>query len=1058
MNNSKSESVKAKSLLAKAVSFILLFGIIFSSLAFSPNTKALDYGLWSDYVDTLWYDDGNYDVYLIDNARQLAGLAEIVNSGTDTFENKTIRLTGNIDLSSNYWVPIGLDNTSKKNSINKFKGTFDGQGYMIQNMLIDQKSTGYEFAGLFGVVENAIIERVNIDTGSYLHIEPSLDYKLSSMQVGAIVGSACKSSIHECVNNGVICIEPSSDISCTNAGGIAGYAYETIIRGCINNGKISSNSNFIVCAGGIVSSSSKTKIFNCINNGEVKVSSTKCSYAGGILSKSNNSTTTVINCSNTAKVCSEGEGKSSTGGIGGMAVNLVAINCINSGKIFSNIINNVINSSAAGIIGEVYSNCLDDKTKIHNCVNIGEINVASARRSCVGGICGFISNCNNYEISNTFYNGKLLFKNKVNCKRPLGLGSIADYKQQGTLSLPESQLTASRKAKPEKECSEINNSHAVANNLKKDSLIDILNAEVKYLNETENYGIQAAYWEQIDGVNGNYPYLNDNWTTRDLENNFIYANTDWYYNNFDSDSNEYTIKTAEDLAGLAKLVNIDGIDFSSKTIILLNQNIDLGGHNWEPIGTKENPFNGAFDGNEKIIYNMRISNDYDYEYVGLFGYVEGATIQNLTIGKGSCVYSFITTKKHGYFVGGIAGGIKDSKINKCTNNGCILALENTKFHACVGGICGSVRDNSTVENCINYGDISSGREDSSGVAVAGGIVGTSDGDDERIEIKNCSNAGNITSKSSECTSNSGGIVGTVFGFVSITGCTNSEDTQISAIGNLNLSAVAGGITAVAVLIDESEVEHAPTITACENRGNVSSNVLFYDELLWSSAEAGGIVAKTLYAIIKECKNYGNINAESQTFANVGGVVASTDNTKVNNCDNYGKLSSNCTSEMSTIGGIVGITFRRSTEIIGCNNKNIKDSNNVIETKDSLTALSGGICGNVHCLTDSLIISDCVNEMKIYSASSSQRENQVDKEYAKAGGILGGLYNSDAGKIIKCNITNCTNSGDVLVESDNLKRSFADGIIGYFENSEMTIDGCNNTAKIINNGTESNGDQ
>ena len=123
------------------------------------------------------------------------------------------------------------------------------------------------------------------------------------------------------------------------------------------------------------------------------------------------------------------------------------------------------------------------------------------------------------------------------------------------------------------------------------------------------------------------------------------ANTGWY----NPDKNEFTIYTAAELAGLAKLVN-DGNSFADKTINLgadidLNSNYDLlnvfAGENynsepndiifWTPIGTTAAPFKGTFNGGGHLIDDLAIKYRSN-SYVGLFGYVESGTIQDLNSG------------------------------------------------------------------------------------------------------------------------------------------------------------------------------------------------------------------------------------------------------------------------------------------------------------------------------------------------------------------------------------------------------------------------------------------
>ena len=117
----------------------------------------------------------------------------------------------------------------------------------------------------------------------------------------------------------------------------------------------------------------------------------------------------------------------------------------------------------------------------------------------------------------------------------------------------------------------------------------------------------------------------------------------WYNENLST----FIISNAEQLAGLALLVN-NGYDFKGKTI-RLNENINLNGHEWTPIGSGvdmshhtttghprltanavEHPFCGVFDGDHHTIYGLKISNVIDGVYcMGFFGACLNATIQNI---------------------------------------------------------------------------------------------------------------------------------------------------------------------------------------------------------------------------------------------------------------------------------------------------------------------------------------------------------------------------------------------------------------------------------------------
>lgn len=72
-----------------------------------------------------------------------------------------------------------------------------------------------------------------------------------------------------------------------------------------------------------------------------------------------------------------------------------------------------------------------------------------------------------------------------------------------------------------------------------------------------------------------------------------------------SQSVPYQIATAEELANLAKMVNDGKTD--ENTYFELAANIDLGGKEWTPIGTKDNQFAGKLFGNGNTISNLTIS-------------------------------------------------------------------------------------------------------------------------------------------------------------------------------------------------------------------------------------------------------------------------------------------------------------------------------------------------------------------------------------------------------------------------------------------------------------------
>lgn len=128
-----------------------------------------------------------------------------------------------------------------------------------------------------------------------------------------------------------------------------------------------------------------------------------------------------------------------------------------------------------------------------------------------------------------------------------------------------------------------------------------------------------------------------------------------YQNDYTGSGTTITIANAGQLARLAAVVN-GGADFSGVTINL-TADINLGEHYWVPIGTAGHRFNGTFNGGSKTVSGLNI-NDGALDDAGLFGYCNGATIQNLTIENASIIGD--------ENVGILAGTLVDCTIEDCT--------------------------------------------------------------------------------------------------------------------------------------------------------------------------------------------------------------------------------------------------------------------------------------------------------------------------------------------------------------------------------------------------------
>lgn len=147
-----------------------------------------------------------------------------------------------------------------------------------------------------------------------------------------------------------------------------------------------------------------------------------------------------------------------------------------------------------------------------------------------------------------------------------------------------------------------------------------------------------------------------------------HGETSWYTNNPGAAS--YTITTANQLAGLAKLVN-GGNNFSEKTIYL-GVDIDLSGHRWVAIGLYGSfinyPFKGTFDGQGHTISNLK-QNIGKNEEGGLFGHVYSGTITNVTLENVDITIGVTGTSltgASGATVGSLVGILNGGSVTGCT--------------------------------------------------------------------------------------------------------------------------------------------------------------------------------------------------------------------------------------------------------------------------------------------------------------------------------------------------------------------------------------------------------
>ncbi len=191
-----------------------------------------------------------------------------------------------------------------------------------------------------------------------------------------------------------------------------------------------------------------------------------------------------------------------------------------------------------------------------------------------------------------------------------------------------------------------------------------------------------------------------------------------------TESDPWQIATLEQLQAAGESENLD------KHFILINDIDAEGTADWDdgkgfdPIGWWENAsdnkvFSGSFDGNGFTITHLTI-NRAEEDRIGLFGYVDGAILKNITLDN-----LHVTGDR---YVGGLAGYMSGGEINGITVSGSAVS-----GNARIGGITGF--STGTLTGVLYSGSVTGG-------STAGGISGTNIG-----SITDASFSGSVSGES-----------------------------------------------------------------------------------------------------------------------------------------------------------------------------------------------------------------------------------------------------------------------------------------------------------------------
>lgn len=434
-----------------------------------------------------------------------------------------------------------------------------------------------------------------------------------------------------------------------------------------------------------------------------------------------------------------------------------------------------------------------------------------------------------------------------------------------------------------------------------------------------------------------------------------------------------------------------------------------------PIGNSSTKFSGTFDGKNHTISNLKTSG----QYSGLFGYANGATIQNLTVN--------VTNNAGATSAGGLVGAVNGTTtIRNCTVNGTISGTH--QVGCFVGFAQGVYQDNTlvlpcnlTIEGCTNNATVTTTSQASDnnrtsaggfvGYVNAGATVTIKSYTDENGQTKKSTNNGKISTTSSADNKGVGGFVGYSYGKITLTDCVNEKNATIT--GKERVGGLVGYIGKA-----DSDSQKEMVISGCENKAAVTSN---------STNDVYGIGGIVGYnsghkVAITNCINSGAITGTHET----AGIIGYSDHSEISNCTNSGAVSG-----FATVGGIVGkmgggsiVSCKNTATVKASKARDIDGDGNLDGAY--LGGIAGWIAGNVN---------NCYNSGTVTTETSWGNSNIV-------GGIVGYLVNGKT-------VSYCYNSGTIVGSSQ------IGGIIGYLQGALTTVTYCYHSGKINSVWNENN---
>lgn len=406
--------------------------------------------------------------------------------------------------------------------------------------------------------------------------------------------------------------------------------------------------------------------------------------------------------------------------------------------------------------------------------------------------------------------------------------------------------------------------------------------------------------------------------------------------------------------------------------------------NITPIGTISNVFAATFDGNNNNLSGLNIS--VAGNNVGLFGYISGATIKNLTV-NGSV--------KGSSNVGGVVGYALNSTIENVTNNASVNAdytdISYTIRQVDATPVSGGDKNYPSGENAYQIND---------------GNVGTKYCGTKKAPMSFIAEINNVQSivgfAIQNATDTSGNPKRTPKK-VTIWGSNNGNEIPSESWGQSgggNKPTSWSGYTSWVEIYTSDDIK----LQSTDNRKNIEFDSIHTYRYYWVYIE--GTDKQLQFA------EFDFLSPRN----NIGGVVGYASDTTITTIANNGSVSGS-----KNVGGIVGEFNSLGKSVSGATNSGAITSSNT----------AAGIVGK---LTEG-------------SISGSKNTGRVTASVAttigeKTGAYLGGIAGWTNG-----NVNNCYNSGTVTTETSWGNSNIVGGIVGYLVNGK-TVSYCYNSGNVV----------